>query len=326
MKFATIGTSWICESFIESTTLIENMQLYAVYSRSMERAEAFKIKQGATLAFVSLDDLANCEDISAVYIASPNSLHYEQSKKILEAGKHVICEKPIAAQPEQVDELIEYARHKNLVYIEAIMFLHSPAHRALLENIGKIGKISSAHLAFSQLSSKYLLLEAGETPNIFNPQLAAGCLMDIGVYNVYTALALFGYPDKIQSAAGFVHTGADSFGTAIFSYHDKHIVLTYSKIAQHYAPSEIYGDKGTLQIDSLSLFNGLRICYKDEQTEEIFPHDSRKNIMACEAERFYNYIHFPEEYRAEYHNSQDLALDVSRAMKEIRSQNSGFLF
>ncbi|MDR1629378.1 MAG: Gfo/Idh/MocA family oxidoreductase [Oscillospiraceae bacterium] len=326
MKYATIGTSWITEAFIESTSLVDDLELCAVYSRSFEKAEAFRQKHSAALAFDSLDALAACPDISAVYIGTPNSLHYEQSKKMLEAGKHVICEKPIVVNPEEVRELIDLARAKGLVYMEAIMFLHSPAHRALLAALPKIGRITTAHLAFSQLSSKYPRVLAGEHPNIFNPKLCAGCLMDIGVYNVYTAIALFGYPKEIRSAAGFLETGADAYGTSIFMYDDKQITLTYSKVGQHYAPSEIYGDRGTLQIDTLSLFNGLRICYSDGTTQQIFGEESRQTIMAVEAQRLYNYVNQPETHKDEYYAAQELALAVSRAMKEIRRQNPLFAF
>lgn len=326
MNYATIGTSWITEAFIDAASLVAGMELHAVYSRAAEKAEQFRQKHGAAKAFDSLDALAACAEVTAVYIGTPNSLHYEQSKAMLLAGKHVICEKPVAVNPEEVRELIDLARAKGLIYMEAIMFLHSPAHRALLASLTKIGRVTTAHLAFSQLSSKYPLLLAGQKPNIFNPALCAGCLMDIGVYNVYTAIALFGYPKEIRSAAGFLETGADAYGTAVFLYDDKQITLTYSKVGQHYAPSEIYGDRGTLQIDTLSLFNGLRIHYSDETVEEVFGEESRGTIMAVEAQRLYDYIHFPAKHQQEYFAAQELAYDVSRAMKEIRRQNPQFAF
>ena len=210
---------------------------------------------------------------------------------------------------------------KNLVYIEAIMMMHFP-NRFVIENaLKKLGKITTARIDFSQLSSKYPALKRGELPNIFNPELATGCLMDLGVYNVYFALHFFGIPDKVTSTAFMLETGADGAGTAVLHYPDKQVTLTYSKVGQNRTGSEIYGDEGTLVIESISKLVGIKFISNDG-TEELLAGDTEKEeVMSYEAADFLKYITAYEEHKNEYFSCGKTALQVSRIMKEIRTQN-----
>ena len=208
VKFAVIGTGWIAEEFVKGTELVEGLKFSAVYSRSKEKGKAFAEPFGGAEVFDDINALAK-SDVDAVYIASPNSLHYEQSKLMLQNGKHVICEKPITVEPEEFEELRALAQEKGLVYMEAIMYMHLPARKTLKKALENLGEITTAHFDFSQLSSKYPALKRGDLPKIFNPKFATGCLMDLGIYCVYPALDLFGETKKITSTAGFVSKGAD---------------------------------------------------------------------------------------------------------------------
>lgn len=112
------------------------------------------------------------------------------------------------------------------------MYMHNPVRELLHETVGRLGKVTSAHFDFSQLSSKYPAYKRGELPNIFNPALATGGLMDLGIYCVYPAVDLFGIPDDIAAKATFLSSGADGAGSVIFNYADKVVTFTYSKLAQ----------------------------------------------------------------------------------------------
>lgn len=326
MRYATIGTSWITEAYIDGAKSVPDTEIYAVYSRDAAKAEAFAKKHGAKMYFTSLEEMAACKEIDGVYIASPNSLHYEQSLIMLKAGKHVICEKPLAINPEEVESLIELADKNNLVYMEAIMMLHTPALRLLKEGIGKLGSITTAHVDFCQLSSKYPAYLRGETPNIFNPDLGTGCLMDIGVYNVHFAVELFGMPDKIHATARFMKTGADSHGTAIFEYPDKLVSLCYSKVAQSRTPSYILGDEGSIEIESVSKLTNIYAVDKNGERSLIFGDSEKDVLMGNEARSFYNYITESEKFKAEYEHTKQASLNVSKVMKEIRSLIGEFKF
>jgi predicted dehydrogenase len=320
MRYGTIGTGWITQSFIEGTRLIENFELHAVYSRTQEKAQAFAKDMGAALAFSDLEAMAASPEIDAVYIASPNALHYTHSKLFLEAGKHVLCEKPLTATSQQAEELMALARSKNLVYLEAIMMLHMPQLKLLEEALPKIGPVHTARFDYSQLSSKYPAYLAGETPNIFNPKLATGCLMDLGVYCVYPALHLFGQPKEIITTAGLLRTGSDGYFNSLFIYPELQVNISGSKIGQSRLGTEILGDEGTLVIDSISKLTDMKIVYNDGHTESIYGEDEKPVLMKGEAADFRNYILDPNRFAAEYAYAQRLALEVSRTMERMREQ------
>ncbi len=318
VKYAVIGTGWIAEEFVKGTELVEGLGFSAVYSRSQEKGEQFAKPFGGAEVFDDINDLAK-SDVDAVYIASPNSLHYSQSKLMLENGKHVICEKPITVDPEEFEELRALAESRNLVYMEAIMYMHLPARNVLKDALKNLGEITTAHFDFSQLSSKYPSLKRGELPNIFNPKFATGCLMDLGIYCVYPALDLFGEPKKITSTARLLSTGADGYGTTVFDYDDKQITLTFSKVGQSRFGSQIFGDNGTLATPSISKLVNLSY-FDNDGNETILTEDTEKHVlMSYEAQSFYNYISNPET-RQELEKINDLTHTVSKIMKTIREK------
>ena len=196
IKYSVIGTSWITKSFVDGASLCNELVLDGVYSRSAQKGEAFAKETGAQRVFNSFDDLLQ-SDTELVYVASPNVCHYAQCKNLLDNGKHVICEKPITITSDEFSRLASLAREKNLVYFEAIMYMHSPARAVLKDSVAKIGNIRSASIDFSQLSSKYKALVNGELPNIFNPEMKTGALNDLGIYCVYPVVDLFGVPQDI---------------------------------------------------------------------------------------------------------------------------------
>ena len=320
VRYGIIGTSWITESFIQGTNTFEGLKLTAVYSRNLEKGKAFAEKYEAEFVFDNLEDMASSDKIDAVYIASPNAFHYKQSKLFLESGKHVICEKPITVEPEELIKLQSLANKKGLIYMEAIMMLHLPQRKAIKEALAKIGKIASARFDFSQFSSKYEAYTRGEIPNIFNPKMATGCLMDLGIYCVYPAVDFFGEPDEIISRAAFLETGADSTHNAIFIYPDKQINISCSKVGQSYQGSEIMGDKGTLTVSSISKLTEADLILHNKDKENLVGDIEKHILMSYEAKSFYNYITDFEKHKDEYYKNNEITLKVSKIMKEMRKK------
>lgn len=316
MRYGVIGTGWIAKSFIDGARMLCNSEFAAVYSRTAESGGRFAEETGINKVYTDINKFAK-SDFEAVYIASPNRLHYEQSKLMLENGKHVLCEKPITVEPEELEELQTLAKEKGLIYCEAIMYMFNPARDLLKEAIKKIGKITSAHFDFSQLSSKYPAYKRGELPNIFNPALATGCLMDLGIYCVYPALDLFGMPEKITACAHFMESGADGSGAASLVYSDKLINFTYSKLGQDRLGSQIFGDEGTVKIESISKLTNMHLISNSLDTQEIIGDVAKEKLMGYEALGFERFIADPnDEY---YAVTSERALQVSRIMKEIRT-------
>lgn len=315
IKYGVIGSGWIAEEFVKGANLVDGFVFSAMYSRTFEKGKAFAEKFADVPVYTDINEFAK-SDIDAVYIASPNSLHYSQSKLMLENGKHVLCEKPITVLPEEFIELSELAESKGLVYTEAIMMLHLPQRKIIKEKLKSLGKISTAHFDFSQLSSKYSALIRGENPNIFNPEMKTGCLRDLGIYCFYPALDFFGKPEKIISSAGFLSTGADGYGSAILDYADKQVTLTYSKIGQDFSGSQIIGDKGTMTIGSVSKLTDIVIHYNDGATEKVYSDVEKHILMSAEAKDFSDYI-LGKKTEAEINS---IILSVLNAMNTVIKQ------
>ena len=319
MNFATVGTSWITESFIRSGYLLDSFNLYSVYSRDASRAEAFALKNGAKKSFCDYDEMLTDDNIDAVYIASPNSLHFEQSMNALKHSKHVLCEKPAAVTPEQLVTLHNTAKENGVLFVEAIKSLHADALSKLREAVGLCGNIRSASIDFSQLSSKYKALKNGEVPNIFNPEFCTGGLMDLGVYNIYVAVELFGKPERIVSHCDFLPTGADHSGTILFIYNDKTVTLTYSKVGQSFAPSQIFGDEGTVTFASCSKLTDIKL-YKNKECTEIYPAIDENVVMSMEIRDFIDFAN--GEHLDFYNECLDMSMTLCSLMYEIRKQNN----
>jgi len=141
IRFGLIGTSGITENFLKGAAKVKNFELVGVYSRDLDKAKAFGEKKGARLFFDSLEKMASCEEIDAIYIASPNFMHASQAITCLEKGKHVLCEKAFASNSKEVKKMIEAANKNNVVLMEAMRTTVNPNFKALMDNIHKIGKI-----------------------------------------------------------------------------------------------------------------------------------------------------------------------------------------
>ena len=315
ISYSVIGTSWITKSFIEGAELCEELFLDGVYSRTLSKGEEFAKEVGAKRAFASFQELLK-SDTQLVYVASPNVCHYEQCKALLNNGKHVICEKPITITADEFSELCSLAEEKNLVYFEAIMYMHSPARKVLKDAVSSIGNIRSASFDFSQLSSKYKALVNGELPNIFNPEMKTGALNDLGVYCVYPAVDLFGEPDEIIPSQHFLSTGADGCGSAIFKYSDKLVTITYSKIGQSRGVSQIFGDLGTIAIGSISQTDNISLFNNNGEENVLVPDIDKKYHMGNEAQSAVEFIKNPHSEHLK--ECQKINLLVLRCMEKMR--------
>ena len=317
IKLATIGTSAICEKFLGGAALTKEFTLAAVYSRNYDTGKAFADKYNCKKIFTNLEEMAKSSDIDAVYIASPNAFHYEQSRIFLENGKHVLCEKPIVTKLSQYHQLKALADSNGIIYMEAIVSRHNKGREKLLSAIAEIGDIRMARIDFNQRSSRLDNFLKGEKVNIFDMSLHAGTFMDLGVYCVYAAVDLFGIPKSIEATANFFESGADSSGCAVFDYGDFSAVLTYGKNGQGYIGSEIIGDKGVVRISSISQYNGISIV-KNGTESSLDSITSKEEVMSCEAQKFADYILRYKENSTDYDAVSSLCADVHYCMDKIK--------
>lgn len=218
IRLGTIGSGVIVHSILDNVKVTEGIRLVAVYSRSQEKGSALASKYGAGKVYTDMDAFLADEEVNFVYIATPNLLHYEQAKKALLAGKNVILEKPFCTKASHARELVEIAKEKGLFLIDAVPTAFLPNFEILKEQLPRIGKVKLVMGNYSQYSSRYDQVLAGQVPNIFNPAYAGGCLMDINFYNVYLNIALFGKPQRAVYYPNIYPGLTDTSGTLTMCY------------------------------------------------------------------------------------------------------------
>ncbi|MGL4456044.1 MAG: Gfo/Idh/MocA family protein, partial [Plesiomonas sp.] len=192
IRFAVIGTNWISHKFCQAAHSSGRLQLSAVYSRELITAQAFAEEYSTPCNFYTdIAAMAADPELDAVYIASPNALHYPQAALFLQHGKHVISEKPLASNSGEVESLIAIAQQNNVVLFEALKTRYNPNFMAIEQALPQLGTLRKVHFTYCQFSSRYPRYLAGENPNTFNPELSNGSLVDIGIYPLGVALNLF---------------------------------------------------------------------------------------------------------------------------------------
>ena len=218
IRLGTVGSGVIVRSVLDDVKRTEGIELEAVYSRSREKGEQLAGAYGCCKVYTDMDAFLADEAIDLVYIATPNLLHYEQAKKALLAGKHVLLEKPFTTRYAHARELAELAKEKKLFLLEAAPTGFLPNFAVLKEELGKIGKIKLVMSNFSQYSSRYDAVLRGEKPAIFDPEYAGGCLMDINFYNVLLNILLFGKPKNAVYHANRYPGLSDTSGVLVMEY------------------------------------------------------------------------------------------------------------
>ncbi|WP_267678666.1 Gfo/Idh/MocA family protein [Listeria innocua] len=319
MKLGIMGTNWITDSFIEGAINSGEWNLTAVYSRTEEKARAFGEKYGELTYFTDIEEMGKSDALDAVYIASPNALHYQHAVSLLKNKKHVIVEKPIFSTVAELEHAHQIARENNVFLFEAARHIQEPNFKRLQENIEKVGTIHGATLAYMKYSSRYDQVLNGEEPNIFSLKFSGGSIVDLGVYPLYSAITLFGEPIKATYFATKLPTGVDGLGPFILEYPSFNITIIQGKNSQSFLPSEIYGQKGTLIVDPLTGIE--KITFYDnatkEETELAGPVVA--NDMQFEAAEFARIIEQGDRDTYEY--LADLSLKVLRVSNELRHQN-----
>lgn len=267
IRLGTIGTGFIVHNILEGVKVTEEISLQAVYSRSEEKGRELAEEYGAKKVYTELKGLLTDEAVNFVYVASPNNLHYEQTKEALLHGKNVLCEKPMCPQRVQVTELISLAEEKGLLLVDATPTAFLPNLGVIREKLPQIGRIRLVMSCYSQYSSRYDKLLAGEVPNVFSPDFAGGCLQDINYYNVYLNVALFGKPKQAKYYPNLCSTGVDTSGIAILQYPDFVSECTGAKDTWGDNHVQIQGEKGYLYIEGgPNGLEGVRLCTKEGET------------------------------------------------------------
>lgn len=323
LKLGIIGTNFITDQFIEAALATGNYQLTTVYSRSQEKAQAVADKYQASETFTDIDRFFAEGAFEVVYIASPNSLHFQQAKLAIAADKHVIVEKPAFSNPTEMANITALLSNKpHLFLFEAARHIHEPNFKVVQTAIKQLDKLQGAVLTYMKYSSRYDKFLAGEEPNIFSPSFSGGALQDLGVYVVYDAIAWFGVPEATHYYASLLPNGIDGRGTAVLRYADFDLTLMVGKNATSYLPSEIYGLKETLELGNNAADLQSVKLHRGAETK-VLSTPPETNPMTAEAQDFYRII--TENDRAAAAENAQLSRQVNQLLYDLR-RSAGIVF
>lgn len=213
IRWGILGTGGIAHA--QANDLLRHgFAVSAVGSRDQLTAEAFAREFGIHTAHGSYEALVNDPDVDVVYVATPHTFHYANTLLALNAGKHVLVEKPFALNAVEAREIIEAARERHLVVQEAMWTRFLP-HMARIREIiaeGTVGEVRTLMADHAQL------LPSDPTHRLNNPLLGGGALLDLGVYLVSFAYDVFGAPERVEASAAMTPTGVDRQTAVVLTY------------------------------------------------------------------------------------------------------------
>ena len=259
VRFGMIGAGFIARWFAEAVSGEPAAQIVSVTSAHRERAVAFAAEHGIPYAHSSLEEMLAAHGpgskapIDVVYVGSPNSLHAEHTIAALEAGFHVLVEKPFALTSTQAHAMVEAARAADRFLMEGWLSAFEPGVARLRDQLPRLGRLHRVVLSKEQFSSRMEVYRSGGLPPAFNPALGGGSLMDLGIYPVSLAIHLFGEPDRVTATGTLLECGVDARGTVVLSYDcGEHagleVVCLHSKTSPG-MESSFAGDHDVLSID-----------------------------------------------------------------------------
>ncbi len=250
MKLGALGSGMIVPQFIEECLQYDDITVQSICSTKRSYNKALQISEtyGIEKTFDDFEEFLK-DDIDVVYIGIPNDLHYEFGKKCLEAGKHVIMEKPFTSTLEEAKELISIAKERNLIIFEAISNQYLPNYKKIKELVKEIGDVKIVQVNYSQYSSRYDAFKNGEIAPVFDKEKGGGALADLGVYNVYFIVGIFGEPKNVQYFPN-IEKGVDTSGILILEYDSFKCVGVCAKDCHAPLSINIQGDKGYINSSS----------------------------------------------------------------------------
>lgn len=245
VRWGILGTGKIAKKFAKDLALVAGASCVAVGSRLKETADIFAREFGFARAHSSYEALAADSGVDAVYIATPHTLHAENTIMMLASGKAVLCEKPFAVNSAEASRMIAAAKKHRRFLMEAMWSRFLPAlkkAKALIDE-GVIGEVRMLSADFGYRS------KFDPKERHFDPSLAGGALLDVGIYPVWLSHFLLGAPKKIMAAAHRGETGVDELNAMVFTYKNGEVALLHSAIrAVTIHEAFVSGTRGELRI------------------------------------------------------------------------------
>jgi predicted dehydrogenase len=266
IRWGILGTGNIAGQFVRGLKDARNAQAVAVGSRSMEKAAAFAREFEIPQGYGSYAELVHDPNVNVIYVATPHALHHENTLMCLQAGKAVLCEKPLAIDEQQAREMIDLAHRKNLFLMEATWTWFLPPFvklRQLLADkiLGRI-RFVSADFGFK--------MQRDPNGRLFDPTLGGGSLLDVGIYPISLATMILGRPAKVTGEAIIGPTGVDEQAAITLRYENGALASLFSAIqTRTYQHAGVFGSEGYVHCGTHWWKGGPMLVTVGEKTERI---------------------------------------------------------
>ena len=265
IRWGILGTGAIAAAFATALRQVTDVTLFAVGSRSQTSADDFAQTHDVGRAFASYAELAADPDVDVVYIASPHTAHFEHTMLCLGAGKHVLCEKPFALNSTQTEQMVALAKHNGLFLMEAMWMRFIPLIIELRRRVdaGEIGQVRMIQADFG--------FRAPRNPHsrLFNPELAGGALLDLGIYPLAFSALLLGAPTEITSLANIGTTGVDEQSAYVLKHEGGELSVLASALRTQTSMSAwVYGTDGRIHLPKQFWRAKEMVLYRNEMEPE----------------------------------------------------------
>ncbi|MGM9928111.1 MAG: Gfo/Idh/MocA family protein [Bacillus sp. (in: firmicutes)] len=311
LNWAILGPGAIAQDFASALNEI-NGSIYAVGSRTLEKAEQFAASHNIKKAYGNYDEMLQDENIDVVYISTPHCNHYEYIIKSIENNKHVLCEKAITVNSEQLQEIVSLAQQKHVIVAEAMTIYHMPLYKRLKELVQSrtIGKLKMIQVSFGSCK------EYDVNNRFFSKELAGGALLDIGTYALsFARFFLSEQPNEVLTTVKPFETGVDEqSGIILKNKQDEMAVVSLTMRSKMPKRGVVAGELGFITVDDFPRGQKATITYTDGSTETIEAGDTKKAL----------------QYEVEYMNTcimnavpndtLALSVDVMDLMTNVRNQ------
>ncbi|MDX2370819.1 MAG: Gfo/Idh/MocA family oxidoreductase [Colwellia sp.] len=246
IRWGIIGLGNIANKFATDLLTVKDAELYAVASRTKQKADDFSDKFQATKAYNSYKALANDANVDAVYIATPHSLHKENALLCLKQAVAVLCEKPFAMDADEVNSMIAAATAHNTLLMEGLWTYFLPHYNFVLAELNSknYGKLLRVEADFGFVKT------FNERSRLFKKSLGGESILDIGIYPIFAALSTLGIPDTIAANATFFDNGADSSCSMVFNYNNATALLKSTLLESTPSEAVFYCEQGIIKINS----------------------------------------------------------------------------
>lgn len=279
IRWGILGCGRIARKFASDLRLVEGAVLTAVASRSYETAAAFAADFPAPHVHEGYKALVNNPEVDVIYVATPHSHHFDNTMLCLDHGKAVLCEKAFAVNAQQAKAMIAKAREKKVFLMEALWTKFLPHYNTMQHMIreGMVGEIRSVMIQFG------FKPPLPAPARIYNPALAGGTMLDIGIYNVFMAMSVLGKPDMIEAIMTPAPTGVDEQCAVTFHYNNGALAQLFSSFSSNLETAAfINGSAGRIKL--------AHRFYAPETTIEYYPgFMDTKTIVPFEKEEGWGY-------------------------------------